>query len=326
VSAGAGAPAGLRDLARARGLDLGAAVAPAPLREEPEYAACLAREFSLATTENALKMEPLRPEPGRWSFAGADTIVDFAAAHDMKVRGHTLVWHQQVPEWVSKAPASELEPILSAHIETVAGRYRGRIAIWDVVNEAVTDDGSPRDTLWLRGLGPDYLATAFRRAHQADAGARLFYNDYGAEGLNPKSEAVYHLLRDLLDAAVPVHGVGLQMHVPVQGHPRPDDVAANMARLAGLGLEIHITEMDVRLPLPVTEEALAAQARVYGDLLQVCLDCPACTALIQWGVSDRHSWVPHFFEGTGAALILDEAYRPKPAYRALVRILGKATR
>ena len=188
-------------------------------------------------------------------------------------------------------------------------------------NDARHVDGSLRDTLWLRGLGPEYLATVFRLAHRADPEARLFYNDYGAEGLNPKSEAIYHLLRDLLDADVPVHGVGLQMHVPVEGFPPPEDVAANMERLAGLGLDIHITEMDVRLPLPVTDEGLAAQARVYGDMLQVCLACPACTALIQWGVSDAHSWVPHFFKGTGAALIFDEEYRPKAAHAAIAEIL-----
>ena len=314
----------LRTLAAARDLDLGAAVAPRPLCEEPEYAATLAREFSMVTAENALKMGPLRPGPEEWSFADADAIVDFAAHCGQKVRGHTLVWHSQVPRWAAAAPAGDLASILEAHIDTVVGRYEGRIRVWDVINEAVTDDGALRDTLWLRGMGPDYLANVLRRAHRADPLARLFYNDYGAEGCTAKAEAVYLLLRGLLDTGVPVHGVGLQMHIPLEGYPNADDVAANMARLAGLDLEIHITELDVRLPLPVADAALEAQARVYQDILQVCLDCPACTALVLWGFTDRHSWVPHFFDGCGDALIYDAAYRPKPAREAMARVLAES--
>ncbi|MFH1566874.1 MAG: endo-1,4-beta-xylanase [Gemmatimonadota bacterium] len=317
MSAPAEARPGLRHLAAIQDLDVGAAVAPGPLRDDPAYGETLAREFSMLTAENALKFGPLRPGPDRWDFGGADALVDFAAAQDLEVRGHTLVWHNQVPAWVHDRADRDLPGILCEHIETVSDRYRGRLHAWDVVNEGLADDGTLRDTLWRRALGDDYIAKALRWAHQADPDARLFYNDYGAEGLNPKSDAVYRLACDLLDAGAPLHGVGLQMHIPLVGHPEPEQIAANMARLADLDLEIHVTEMDVRLPLPATAASLEAQAEVYGRILQVCLDCPACTALVLWGFTDRHSWIPHFFKGFGAALVFDDEYRPKPAYRAL---------
>jgi endo-1,4-beta-xylanase len=207
--------------------------------------------------------------------------------------------------------------ILREHVTTVVGRYRGRIVAWDVVNEAVADDGSLRDTIWSRGIGPEYVEMAFRWAHEADPDALLFYNDYGGEGLGRKSDGIYGLVGDLVARGVPVHGVGLQMHVSLGWSPRPQDVAANVARLAELGLEVHVTEMDVRIKAPVTEEELAQQARVYRDLLQVCLSAQSCKAFLLWGFTDRHSWIPHFFTGWDAALIYDEAYRPKPAYDML---------
>lgn len=203
------------------------------------------------------------------------------------------------------------------------GRYRGRVACWDVANEAVADDGSLRDTVWLRHCGPEYLDLAFQRAHAADPAARLFYNDYGAEGSGPKSDAVYELVRGLLDRRVPVHGVGLQMHVAVDAAPRPEAIAANMARLAGLGVEVQVTEMDVRLPEPYRDEDLQAQARVYTDTLQVCLEAPNCSALVLWGFTDACSWVPAFFRGWGRALVFDEQYRPKPAHAAMLAVLAE---
>lgn len=312
------APA-LRDLAQARGLQIGAAVAAGPLRSEARYAETLAREFNMLAPENATKFGPLRPSRVRYDFRDADAVVAFAEKHAMQVRGHVLVWHQQLPAWLTGRDwtRDELVEILREHVTTVVGRYRGRIVAWDVVNEAVADNGSLRDTIWSRGIGPEYVEMAFRWAHEADPDALLFYNDYGGEGLGRKSDAIYGLVGDLVARGVPVHGVGLQMHVSLGWSPRPQDVAANVARLAELGLEIHVTEMDVRIKAPVTEEELAQQARVYRDLLQVCLSAQSCKAFLLWGFTDRHSWIPHFFTGWDAALIFDESYGPKQAYDML---------
>ena len=248
------------------------------------------------------------------------SIVAFAERHDMQIRGHVLVWHQQLPSWLTEGnwTGDELMDILQEHIATVVGRYRGRIAAWDVVNEAVAGDGSLTDTIWLRGIGPEYIEMAFRWAHEADPDALLFYNDYGGEGLGRKSDAIYALVRDLLQRDVPIHGVGLQMHVGLDWSPKSQDVAANMERLSALGLEVHITEMDVKIEDPATEEELAKQARVYGDMLQVCLAAQNCKAFVLWGFTDRHSWIPYFFPGWDAALIFDKSYDPKPAYKALM--------
>ncbi|MGQ9632237.1 MAG: endo-1,4-beta-xylanase [bacterium] len=325
-SAPAGSPtraSSLRSLAQTRGIYIGAAVAAGPLGGDELYAETLAREFNILTPENAMKFGPLHPGRDFYYFDDADAIVGFAKAHNIQVRGHTLVWHNQLPAWLigGRWTRDELIEILREHITTVVGRYRGRVYAWDVVNEAIADDGSMRDTIWLRGIGPEYIDMAFRWAHEADPSALLFYNDYGGEGLGRKSDAIYALVRELLLRGVPIHGVGLQMHVSLDWHPNPQDVAANINRLASLGLEVHITEMDVRIREPITEEKLASQARIYRDILKVCLFSSNFKAFVLWGFTDRYSWIPHFFPGSGAGLIFDESYLPKPAYNALVDIL-----
>jgi endo-1,4-beta-xylanase len=320
-------PVSLRSLAQARGIEIGAAVSAGPLRREPLYGETLAREFTMLTPENAMKFGPVHPEPDRYDFADADFIVDFAEAHDMQVRGHTLVWHNQLPAWLTDGTwtRDKLIDILREHITTVVGHYRGRVAAWDVVNEAVTDDGSLRDTIWLRSIGPEYIDLAFRWAHEADPDALLFYNDYAAEGLGPKSDAVYALVQALLERGVPIDGVGLQMHVSLRWPPDPEAVAANMDRLGALGLAVHVTEMDVRIQgAPGTvEERLAAQANIYRDMMEVCLGASACKAFVTWGFTDRHSWIPQHTGHPDAPLLFDESYRPKPAYHAIMDALGE---
>jgi len=309
----------LRSLAQGRGIQIGAAVAARSLWAETLYAETLGREFSMITPENAMKFGPLHPGRDSYDFGDADSIVDFARSRGMEVRGHTLVWHNQLPGWLmgKSWERHELIEILREHIMAVVGRYRGRVVAWDVVNEAVADDGSLRDAIWLRGIGPDYIDMAFRWAHEADPQARLFYNDYGGEGLGRKSDAIYDLVQGLLSRGVPIHGVGLQMHIGLWPFPSPQDVAANISRLDAIGLEVHITEMDVRMVSPVTDEKLAEQALIYGDMLGVCLSARNCKAFVLWGFTDRYSWIPQFSPGSGWALIFDESYRPKPSYNAL---------
>jgi endo-1,4-beta-xylanase len=319
-----GAGAALRDFAQGCGIQFGAAVAVDPLLNDARYAETLAREFSLLTPENAMKFGPLRPNRETFAFDRANALVAFARQHGMAMRGHTLVWHNQLPGWVSGGgwDRAQLLEVMREHIATVVGHYRGQVWAWDVVNEAIDDGGALRDTIWSRTIGPEYVAQAFRWAHEADPNARLFYNDYGGEGLGAKSDAIYALMRDLVGRGVPIHGVGLQMHTSVEAPPDPQAVAANMARLADLGLEVHITEMDVRIQEPVTPEKLEAQAQVYADMLQVCLSASNCTAFVLWGFTDCHSWIPNFFPGCRAGLIFDENYQPKPACSALEDVLS----
>jgi endo-1,4-beta-xylanase len=163
---------------------------------------------------------------------------------------------------------------------------------------------------------------AFRWAHEADPDALLFYNDYNSEALGSKSDAVYELVEGLLAKRVPIHGVGWQMHVRMGAAPPLGQVKENLERLGALGLEVQITEMDVRLR-DNEPHTLERQAKVYGDTLQLCLDSPSCTASVLWGFTDRHSWIPGAFKGWGHALIFDESYAPKPAYDAMREVLAK---
>ncbi len=294
-------------------MPVGVAVEPSLLARDARYAATVLREFNAITPENAMKWRPVQPAAREWRFEPADELVAFAEAHGMRVHGHALVWHRQLPGWLDARSPARLERALALHIETLVGRYRGRVASWDVVNEAVDDAGRLRRTIFLRALGPDHVAEAFRRAHAADPQARLYYNDYGAEAGGVKADAVYALVRRLLDDGVPIHGVGLQMHLRATHPPARAAVAANVARLAALGLSVRISEMDVRIRRARRGDPLARQRRVYEDAIAACAGMPGFAGVTFWGVSDAHSWVHGEF-GRDAPLLFDRDYAPKPAY------------
>jgi len=314
----------LRSSAQARGFLIGAAVAAQPLKDEEAYSQALAREFNVVVPENAMKFGSLRPSRTQFDFSDADAIVDFAEAHAMKVRGHTLVWHNQNPQWLVNENLSDSERsrILKEHIQTVVTRYRGRVYAWDVVNEAIDQNLGRRETFWSKALGDDYLEQAFRWAREADPQAKLFYNDYGGEALGAKSEAVYRLLINLKARGIPIDGIGLQSHFRTDQPPNMRDVATNMKRLAALGLEIHVTEFDVRMSLPSTEQELQKQAEIYRGYLSTCLSVSSCKAFLMWGFTDKYSWIPGHIAGMGAALPFDGSYKPKPAYAALIDVLS----
>ena len=312
----------LRAYTQKRGLLIGAAVNNGLVREK-DYAEVLAREFNLLTTENALKWSFIQPEQYRYDWAGADELVNFALANGMKVRGHTLVWQQQMPDWLKYQDWSreELIAIVEEHITNVVGRYRGRVEIWDVVNEAVIQKGVIITPFWAKQLGKDYIDLAFQLAHEADPDALLFYNDYNADDMGAKSDGVYALVKGMKERGIPIDGVGMQFHFELNYLPKLDEVSQNMKRLGELGLQVHITELDIRIQGTPTPELLEQQAQNYRDILNVCLNEPNCTAFIMWGMTDKYSWIPQTRQGYGSALIFDENYQPKPAYQALLDAL-----
>jgi endo-1,4-beta-xylanase len=244
--------------------------------------------------------------------------VQFAKDNNMAVHGHTLIWHRQNPRWLLKGDWSrdELIAIMKDHIDTVVGHFAGDVLVWDVVNEAFEEDGSYRDTFWHRIIGPEYIDLAFERARAADPEAKLIYNDYNVGWMNRKSDAVYEMVADMAGRGVPIDGVGFQMHLTESG-VNAQSLADNMQRFADLGLEIYITEMDVRIPENPSEQDLENQARIYGEVLNRCLAQPACKALQVWGISDKDSWVMDTFPGTAVPLLFDDNYEAKPAYEAL---------
>ncbi|NEO26553.1 MAG: endo-1,4-beta-xylanase [Kamptonema sp. SIO4C4] len=317
-------PLSLRSYAQSRNFYLGAAAKTSGLSQDEQYGDYLAREFNLLTAEWEMKFRQLQPERDRFNFTAADQLIHFAIANDMAVRGHVLVWHSALPKWLTEGDwtREEAMAILETHIKTVVGRYRGQIAAWDVVNEAITADGELRDSFWLREIGPDYIELAFRWAKEADPNALLFYNDFGNEGLGRKADAIYQFVQDWQAKDIPIDGVGLQMHVAANSPPNPDHVAQNMQRFAALGLAVHITEMDVRLKQPVATQDYQTQAEIYQAMLRTCLQADNCNTFITWGFSDRHSWIPSYFEGWGEALLFTRDYAAKPAYYRLLAELA----
>ncbi len=313
----------LRELAESRGMRIGAAVNPGALKNEAAYAGALAREFNQLEPENAAKFGPIHPQQDTYNFDPVDLQVAFAKAHQMAVRGHTLVWHNQNPAWLTGGTFTpvQLSEILQKHIQAVVGRYAGQIYAWDVVNEALNDDGTLRKTIWSGS--PGYIEQAFRWARAADPKALLFYNDFGAEGINAKSDAIYQMAKDFKTRGVPIDGIGLQMHltsrpVPIAG------MEANIQRITDLGLQVQYTELDVRLPVEsgkAADDALATQAGIYHDVVALCVKFKLCTAIQTWGFTDKYSWIPGRFRGMGAALVFDADYQSKAAYRSIASAL-----
>lgn len=307
----------LRTLAAARGMQIGTAVSMPALEQSGAYRDKLRYEFNSVTPENAMKWSRVEPQRGAYEWGPADDLVELAEQSNQTVRGHTLVWHGSLPGWLTGGTFTdgEVRAILKQHIEVMVGRYAGRVAAWDVVNEPFNEDGSLRDSFWLQRLGPGYIAEAFHWARAADPEAKLYLNDYATGYDNPKRQALYNLVRDLRAQGVPIDGVGFQTHEPL--HSQMSQLRSTLQLFADLGLDVAITELDVRMELPVTAAKLATQAERYARATAACVAVRRCMSLTVWGFTDAHSWVPGSLPGWGAAHLLDESYQPKPAYDAV---------
>ncbi len=324
-------PQTLREAAARHRMIIGTAADAVHLKEN-DYATTLSGEFSQLQAENEMKFDALHPrpdtDPNPYNFGPADQLVEFAQSHKMLVRGHTLMWHSQVARWVTGGhyTPDQLSTILKGHIDTVMKHYAGKVYAWDVVNEAFNDDGALRSTIWynrpgigLADQGTKTIEQAFRWAHDADPKAQLFYNDYGIETLGKKSDAVYAMLKDFRARGVPVYGIGFQCHFDLSfDNPGAlNSFEQNLKRFAGLGLKLHITELDVRLK-DSSDASLQAQAKLYGELAGICVKQRACKLFQIWGFTDKYSWIPGFTRGAaGWALPFDDHYQKKPAYQAI---------
>lgn len=301
------------------------------------HRALIVTHFASITPENEMKWESVHPDPEVYTFDQADAIAAFARAEGLALRGHTLCWHNQTPSWVftdqngQARGRTELLGILQAHIRAVASRYRGVADAWDVVNEAVADSGDQdlRESHWLRQVGPDFIAHAFRFAHDADPDARLFYNDYN-EHDPVKRERIFRLVANLLEQGVPVHGLGLQAHINIVDPPY-DAIDAALRRYASLGIRLEITELDIscfrfgdrrtdlRVPPPEWLEQQAERYRTLFDLYRQYRG--QIDRVTLWGVADDRTWKNDFpVRGrTDWPLLFDADHQPKPAFFALTR-------
>ncbi|MBM4243365.1 MAG: endo-1,4-beta-xylanase [Deltaproteobacteria bacterium] len=318
---------GLRALAADAGREVGVAVEPDEVFADPLYDAALAHDTTSRTAENAMKWGPIHPQPDSWVFGPADAVVALAAARGQRVCGHNLVWGAlQLPAYVENASDAEaLRAMMVEHISTVAGRYAGHVAQWDVVNEPLagvldppTADGLD-DNVFRRLLGPGYVAEALHLARAADPAAHLFVNEVGIEAPGPRQDRFYALVQELLAGGAPLDGLGFQVHLglaPIGQYPDEATIAASLRRFTDLGLTVELTELDVTLVFRTGDlpSRLAFQGGYYRSAVAACATVPACSGVTTWGLSDRHSWLRSFFGSTDWPLPFDDDWRRKPAY------------
>ena len=329
---------------------IGAALSPAQFCESNRVEAAIVKaQFNSLTPENVMKWEQIHPLPGQYDFAMADRYVAFGEANGMFIVGHTLVWHSQTPPWVFELdgkPASRevLLQRMREHIGSVVGRYKGRVHAWDVVNEALNEDGTLRQTPWLQIIGEDYLVKAFQFAHEADPAAELYYNDYSLE-YTPKRLGAVALVRKLQAAGVKVHGIGTQQHIQLL-EPTVAQVDETLTAFGALGIKVMITELDVdvlpsaarNLDADVSSRVAAdpalnpytnalpaevelALADRYAALFAVyCKHRGTLDRVTFWGVTDAQSWLNNWpIRGrTAYPLVFDREGKPKAALKAIL--------
>jgi endo-1,4-beta-xylanase len=315
----------------------GAAVVVRVLQNDPALQQLVADQYAILVPEGELKWRALRPTSTTYDFTVSDSLFSFAAAHKMQVRGHTLLWHNSVPDWLSANPSSfNVRQLLVDHIRTVMGRYRGRVHSWDVVNEAILPaDGQPgglRKSFWYDAIGPDYIDLAYRTASEADPRAKLTYNDYGVEYDSDdnaaRRRAILALLRGMQERKVPLNAAGIQSHIHAAS---PNTIGSGLAdyidAIRAMGLEVYLTELDVNeddVPYDDIARRDQAVADTYRQFLHVALASPAVKALLTWGVSDRRTWLndgpTHHRKQPNRpqrSLPFDSEYRPTPAFFAI---------
>jgi endo-1,4-beta-xylanase len=304
----------------------------------------ITRQFNSISPENLLKFESVQREPGIFTFDAQDRYVAFGRDRGMSVIGHTLVWHSQTPAWVwagDGGPADRATMLerMRVHIAAVVGRYKGRIRGWDVVNEALNDDGTLRDSPWRRGIGDDYIAKAFEFARQADPGAELYYNDYNLATRPAKRDGAIRIIRDLQRRGLRIDAVGEQGHWRL-GSPTTTEIDRTITELGATGVKVMITELDVNLlppasprgrgePVPpeanpyvngLPDDVQQALARYYADAFRVFLTHRRdITRVTFWGLSDGDSWLNR--GRVNHPLLWNRQRQPKPAFGEVVRVL-----
>ncbi len=329
----------LKKRAAAKGLIYGAACGRDLLASDKNLEACIIRECGVLTPENELKWQFLRPRPNVFDFSRADWMAKFARTHNMLFQGHTLVWHSQLPDWFKEVVNRQnAEKFLVEHITTVTKHYAGQIHSWDVVNEAI----EPKDRLkaglrqspWLKFLGPDYIELAYRVTAQTDPKAMLVYNENDLEHDTPEHEAkrtaVLKLLERLKSRGTPIHALGIQSHLLGHSSLNAKKLRNFLSNVTSFGLKILITELDVidqKLPSdPIVRDRMIAG--MYEDYLSIVLDERAVIAVLTWGLSDKHSWLPMFLPRSDGLpvrpLPFDSNFKPKLAWNAIARAFDQA--
>ena len=267
------------------------------------------REFGMMTAVNEMKPGPTEPNRGQFDFRAGDAIYNWATQHGMRVRGHTLAWHAQQPNFWGTLSGSALRTAMIDHINGVMAHYRGKLYAWDVVNEAFAENGSRRSSN-LQSTGNDWIEAAFRAARAADPGVKLCYNDYNIENWTyAKTQGVYRMIQDFKNRGVPIDCVGLQTHF-TGGSSLPGNFQQTLSSFAALGVDVALTEADVT----------NASASQYQGMTQACANVPRCVGITTWGIRDSDSW-----RGSENPLLFDRNSNPKPAYTSVLNALNAAS-
>jgi endo-1,4-beta-xylanase len=288
----------------------GTAVAAGRLGDST-YVSILDREFNMITPENEMKWDTTEPSRGNFNFGPADQIVNHAMSHGQRMRGHTTVWHSQLPGWVSSiTDANTLRSVMDNHITTEMTHFRGKIYAWDVVNEAFADGSTQhRSSVFQNVLGNGFIEEAFRTARNADPGAKLCYNDYNIEDWNAaKTQGVYSMVRDFKSRGVPIDCVGFQSHFGSGGPPA--NFQTTLSNFAALGVDVQLTELDIA----------QASTTAYTNTVRACMNVARCAGITVWGIRDSDSW-----RSGDNPLLFDAGGNKKPAYNAVLTALGSGT-
>ncbi|KAM5537223.1 hypothetical protein V8D89_009156 [Ganoderma adspersum] len=325
TSTGAPAPSGsgLNSLAQAAGKKYFGTATDNGELSDAAYTAILDNkaEFGQITPANSMKWDATEPTRGTFTFSGGDQIANLAKTNGQLLRGHNCVWYNQLPSWVSNGQftTADLTTVIQNHCGTLVGHYKGQVYSWDVVNEPFNDDGTWRTDVFYNTLGTSYVSIALQAARAADPGAKLYINDYNIEQTGAKATAMLNLVKQLLAAGVPLDGVGFQCHFIVG--EVPGSFQTVLQQFTALGLEVAITELDIRMPTPASQASLAQQQKDYQTVVQACMNVGGCVGITVWDFTDKYSWVPSTFSGQGAACPWDQNLVKKAAYNGIVAAL-----
>ncbi|KAK4096394.1 carbohydrate-binding module family 1 protein [Parathielavia hyrcaniae] len=322
----------LHDLAVRAGLKyFGTALREGAINSDSQYAAILGdnREFGQLVPENGQKWESTQRTRGQFTFTQGDITTNTARQNGQGVRCHTLTWHSQLPSWVRDGSWTKatLTEVMETHINNVMGHYIGQCYAWDVVNEAINDDGNWRDSVFLSTFGTEYIPLSFQLAKAADPNTKLYYNDYNLEYNGAKTDRAVELVQLVKAAGAPIDGVGFQGHLIVGSTPGRSNLATTLRRFTALGVEVAYTELDIRhSSLPASASAQVTQGNDFANVVGSCLDVTGCVGVTVWSFTDKYSWIPETFDGQGDALIYDANFNKKAAWTSISSVLAaKAT-
>lgn len=329
-------PSGLK---KSASFPVGTAIRANQIINDSTMQAIVAKDFNSITMENSMKMYAVSHSEDEYSWDHVDEVVNYAQQNNLRLHGHAFIWHSGTPRWIHEMEpdSGQLDQIMEEYILTYGSRYKGKVAGWDVVNEALLDStGEFRKSIWYETMGEGYIARAFELAHKADPEAVLFYNDFNIERDTVKLNAMLRMVNNLKDQDIPISGIGFQMHIRMDTDEETIEYALKKA--AETGLQIHLSEIDIifnkhndtpgggiQIHDELTEEMLQAQADKYQWLAEAYIrNVPAEQryGMTVWGFTDKYSWIPGFFDLKDWPCIYDANLEPKPAYHGFMKGLG----